>query len=187
MRFTALPALGAALLAAGPTLAALPVGAPAPAFTTDAALAGKATRFSLADALRRGPVVLYFFPKPFTSGCTVEAHAFSEASAEFAKQGATLIGLSAGTLDGDKGLKQFSTLECRDKFAVGVATPAIIQGYDVRLKLASMIGATVSDRTSYVIAPDGKVIFAYSAMDPAGHVEKTLAAVKAWKAAHPRA
>lgn len=179
----ALLAIGAAT-AGAPLAAALPVNAPAPNFTTDAAIAGKAMRFSLADALRRGPVVLYFFPKPFTSGCTVEAHQFSEASAEFAKAGATLIGLSAGSLDGDKGLKQFSTLECRDKFAVGVATPAIIHDYDVKLKLAAIVGATVSDRTSYVIAPDGRIILAYSAMDPAGHVDKTLAAVKAWQAAH---
>lgn len=172
-------ALAAATLLPAPAAAALQVGARAPTFSTQAAVAGKPMPFALAQALKKGPVVLYFFPKPFTKGCTVEAHAFSDASGDFAKMGATVIGLSADKLEGDKGLRQFSTLECRDRFAVGVATPRIIADYDVKLKDTGL-----SDRTSYVIAPDGKVIYAYSAMDPAGHVEGTMKAVRDWKAAH---
>jgi peroxiredoxin Q/BCP len=181
VKLSILPLAAAALFAAAPALAALPVGAKAPAFTTDAALGGKAMPFVLADALKKGPVVLYFFPKVFTQGCTVEAHAFSDASADFAKMGATVIGLSADEIDGDKGLKAFSTVECRDKFAVGVATPKIIGDYDVKLLL--MPGR--SDRVSYVIAPDGKIVESYTALtDPTGHVTKAMDAVKAWNARH---
>lgn len=157
--------------------AALAVGAKAPAFETSAALAGKTAPFSLAKALKKGPVVLYFFPAAFTSGCTVEAHEFAEATAEFNKLGATVVGMTAGNADR---IAEFSNVECRDKFAVGLATPAMIKDYDVALALKP--GWT--DRTSYVIAPDGKIVYAHSAMSPAGHVTGTMDAVKAWKAKH---
>lgn len=157
--------------------AALAPGAIAPAITTQAALAGKSFSFSLADALKKGPVVLYFFPAAFTSGCTVEAHEFAEATDDFAKMGATVIGLTAGNIDR---INEFSSVECRNKFAVGVATPATIKSYDVALA----VKPGWSDRTSYVIAPDGKIVFAYSALSPAGHVSGTMNAVKSWKATH---
>ncbi len=172
-RFVPLFALA---LAAAPGLAALPVGAPAPTFSTQASLAGKAMPFDLQNALKKGPVVLYFYPAAFTSGCTVEAHDFAEATASFRKAGATVVGISADPIDK---LNRFSVSECRNKFAVASATPQIIADYDVKLATTAL-----ANRTSYVIAPDGKVIFAYSAMDPAGHVDRTLAAVKAWKARH---
>jgi len=170
--------LAALALAAAPAAAALPVGADAPTFTTQASLAGKAMPFDLAKALKKGPVVLYFYPAAFTSGCTVEAHDFADATDGFKKLGATVIGVSADPIDV---LDKFSVSECRNKFAVASATPQMIADYDVKLATT-----TRSNRTSYVIAPDGKVIFAYSAMDPAGHVEKTLDAVKAWKASHKK-
>jgi len=170
--------LAALALAAAPAVAALPVGADAPTFTTQASLAGKAMPFDLAKALKKGPVVLYFYPAAFTSGCTVEAHDFADATDGFKKLGATVIGVSADPIDV---LDKFSVSECRNKFAVASATPQMIADYDVKLATT-----TRSNRTSYVIAPDGKVIFAYSAMDPAGHVEKTLDAVKAWKASHKK-
>ena len=157
--------------------AALPVGAKAPDFSTQVSLAGKAMPFSLKAALKKGPVVLYFYPAAFTKGCTIEAHDFAEATDDFRKLGATVIGMSA---DGIEKLNQFSVSECRNKFAVGSATPATITAYDVVLPQ----NPAMSNRTSYVIAPDGKVIFAYSAMDPAGHVTGTMDAVKAWAAHH---
>lgn len=172
-----LVALASITVAATPAQAALPIGAHAPAVETPAVLAGKPFQFKLADALKNGPVVLYFFPAAFTSGCTIEAHEFSDATAEFAAAGATVVGLSHDPIDK---LSRFSVTECRNKFAVGVASNAIIDQYKVKLPIVSM-----SDRTSYVIAPDGKVIFVYSALSAEGHVSKTLAAVKAWKAAHP--
>lgn len=157
--------------------AALAPGAAAPALSTQAALGGKSFTFSLADTLKKGPVVLYFFPAAFTSGCTVEAHEFAEATDDFAKMGATVIGLTAGNIDR---INEFSSVECRNKFAVGVATPATIKSYDVALAMKP----GWSDRTSYVIAPDGKIIYAYSALSPAGHVSGTMNAVKSWKATH---
>lgn len=158
-------------------MATLPVGAAAPAFSTQGALGGKDVSLDLRKALRKGPVVLYFYPKAFTQGCTLEAHAFAEATPEFAKYGATVIGLSADDLPT---LRKFSTEACRDKFTVGVASPAIIKSYDVALKRAGA-PANMTDRTSYVIAPSGKVVFVHSDMNYRDHVAQTLAAVKALK------
>lgn len=157
--------------------AALPIGAKAPDFSTQVSLAGKPMPFSLAKALRKGPVVLYFYPAAFTQGCTIEAHQFAEATDDFGKLGATVIGMSADPIDK---LNRFSVEACRNKFAVGSATAATITAYDVTLPK----NPAMSNRTSYVIAPDGKVIYAHSAMDPAGHVNGTMEAVKAWKATH---
>jgi len=78
-----------------PAQAALPIGAKAPDFTTTGAIAGKPFKLHLAEQLRHGPVVLYFFPKAFTSGCTAEAHAFSESIGDFKKAGARVIGMSS--------------------------------------------------------------------------------------------
>jgi peroxiredoxin Q/BCP len=166
--------------------AELPVGAKAPQFSTQVAKAGKQSGFNLSKALARGPVVLYFYPKAFTQGCTLEAHAFAEAQGDFAAEGATILGMSADDIDT---LKRFSTEECRDKFAVGVATPAIIKAYDVVLKLppeyaarASSLSGTATNRTSYVIAPNGRISFVHSDLDYRDHVRLTLEAVKALKA-----
>lgn len=164
-----------ALALAAPAWAHLPVGAQAPAFSTTAALDGKAMAFSLRAALAKGPVVLYFFPKAFTQGCTLEAHAFSEATGDFEAAGATVIGLSADDIDT---LKRFSTEACRSKFAVGVASPQIIKAYDVALKREGM-PAGLADRTSYVIGQDGKIVFVHSDLDYRDHVRLTLAAVRA--------
>jgi peroxiredoxin len=175
-----LATLSAAALFALPLAApaALPIGATAPDFSTQAAHAGKPFPFVLKDALRKGPVVLYFFPAAFTPGCTIEAHDFAAASDEFRKAGATLVGMSADPI---AKLQEFSVKECSSKFPVGSATPAMISGYDVKLAKTAL-----TDRTSYVISPEGKIIFAYSAMNPVGHVKGTLAAVKQWEAAHKR-
>ena len=169
-------ALIAAFALSVPALAqaALPVGALAPDFTTPGAIGGKQFSFSLAKALKNGPVVLYFFPAAFTSGCTIEARQFAQASGDFAKAGATLIGVAADPIDK---LAKFSVEECRSKFAVAVASPAMIAGYDVTLPQMS----TRSNRTSFVIGKNGRIAFAYSAMAPDGHVTGTLAAVRALK------
>lgn len=176
MKKSALPILAALALVLPATAAAeLPAGAQAPLFSTQGAKAGKAISFSLQAALARGPVVLYFYPKAFTKGCTLETRAFAEAHDEFAAAGATVMGMSADDLDT---LKRFSTEECRDKFAVGVATPSIIKAYDVELKHGSLPGG-LSDRTSYVIGQDGKIAFVHSDLDYRDHVKLTLEKVKA--------
>ncbi|WP_374147963.1 peroxiredoxin [Sphingomonas sp. 28-63-12] len=167
----------AALATAAPTLAALPVGAKAPDFTAPATLGGHPFSFHLADALRTGPVVLYFYPAAFTDGCTVEAHAFAEATARFAAMGATVIGVSVDPIEK---LNRFSISECRSKFAVASADRKLVSSYKASLPLLGR-----SNRTSYVIAPDGAILLAYSALNPNGHVDKTLAAVKSWRDAHP--
>jgi peroxiredoxin len=162
----------ASLALVAPAHAAIAVGAKAPLFTTQAAVGGKSFTFTLQNALKKGPVVLYFFPAAFTSGCTIEAHEFAEASDEYKKNGATLIGLTAGNVDR---IKEFSVQECRNKFPVGVATPATINGYDV--KLPQKTGWT--NRTSFVIAKDGTIAYVLSEPSPEGHVSGTMAAVKA--------
>jgi len=169
--------VAAALLALG-VFAAAPVfakdaqvGDAAPVFSTQGALAGKVFTFNLADELKKGPVVLYFFPKVFTKGCTAEAHEFAEKHDEFAKYGATVIGLSGDKIDE---ISKFSVSECRNKFAVGQASPKIIKDYAVAFgPIASM-----SNRTSFVIAQDGKIVLRHSDLNYVGHVDQTLAAVQ---------
>ncbi|MET0251115.1 MAG: peroxiredoxin [Novosphingobium sp.] len=172
-----LPALAAAMLAlAAPAAlrADLAQGAKAPQFVAKGALAGKLFTVDLAQARKRGPVVLYFYPKAFTQGCTMEAHAFAEASAEFRKAGATVIGMSA---DDVPTLQRFSTEGCRDKFAVASASPAVIRAYDVDLARDGK-SSGLTKRTSYVIDRQGRVAFVHSDMNYADHVRLTLAAVK---------
>ena len=162
-------------LLASPLYAALQPGAQAPDFTTEATLAGQPFKFALADALKTGPVVLYFYPAAFTKGCTVEAHEFAEATEKFKSLGATVIGVSHDSIDT---LNKFSVSECRNKFAVASdLDKKISKAYDANLFITSY-----SNRTSYVIAPNGKIIYEYTALNPDKHVENTMAAVEKWKA-----
>jgi len=159
------------------SFAALPVGAVAPDFTTAAALGGQQFKFSLAQSLKKGPVVLYFYPKAFTSGCTLEAHAFAEATAEFNALGATVVGMS---VDDITTLQRFSVEACRDKFAVA----SDVGGRITRGYAASMAdGIEMADRISYVISPLGKVISVFSGSNPDEHVKQTMTAVQKWKSA----
>jgi peroxiredoxin len=158
-----------------PAEASLKAGAKAPDFSTQASLGGVVSTFSLADALKQGPVVLYFYPAAFTSGCTIEAHDFAEASDQFKALGATVVGVSH---DDIATLNKFSVSECRSKFAVAA---------DPDQKISKAYDATMwywpghSDRTSYLIAPDASIVYAYSALAPDGHVSNLLAALKDWK------
>ena len=160
--------------AAQPASAALPTGTKAPDFTTTGAVGGKEFRLHLAEQLEHGPVVLYFFPKAFTKGCTLEAHAFSDATNDFKKAGARVIGMSADDLPT---LQRFSVEACRNAFPVATATPQVIKAYDVVLKQKPEL----TDRTSYVIDKSGKIVFVHSDLDWSQHVAKTLAAVKTLK------
>src|SRR6202142_4166144 len=167
-------AMGSTLFAA-PLYAALKVGAQAPDFTTQATLAGKPFKFSLASALKSGPVVLYFYPAAFTPGCTVEAHEFAEATDKFKSLGATVIGASHDPI---AKLNKFSVTECRNKFAVASdADQSITKAYDAVLA----IKPEYANRTSYVIAPNGKIIYEYTALSPDNHVANTLGAVEKWQ------
>ncbi len=145
-------------------------GAVAPQFALQAAKGGDVETVDLKAALAKGPVVLYFFPKSFTTGCTVEAHLFSEHVADYAKLNATVIGVSGDDIETQK---KFSTQECRSAFLVAS---------DPGLKIAKLYDAALApgyaNRTSYVIAPDGTIAYAYTSLDPSKHVDNTLAALK---------
>jgi peroxiredoxin len=165
-----------ALAAALPAAAQLKPGATAPAFSLEATLAGQAFHFSLDEALKQGPVVLYFYPAAFTKACTIEAHAFAEATDEYKRYGATVLGVSADPLDK---LKEFSVSACRSKFAVGADPDArVIRAYDA--KMAFM--PNMANRVSYVITPDRRIYYEYSSSSPDGHVPNTMAAVRKWAA-----
>ena len=156
--------------------AALKPGDAAPDFNTQASLAGDVFTFSLAEALKKGPVVLYFYPAAFTSGCTIEAHDFAEAVDSYRALGATVIGVSRDDIET---LKRFSVSECRNKFAVvSDRDQKIMKLYDAVLAA----NPEYADRISYVIGPDARVIFAYKSLNPEKHVEYTLDAVRKWSA-----
>lgn len=161
------------LLAPRPAAADLAVGATAPAFTTQAAQGGDVTTFDLATALEKGPVVVYFYPKSFTSVCTAEAHAFSDHMDDYAKLGATVIGLSGDSIATQK---DFSTKECRAKFPVGADQGLkIAKSYDAK---SNYFVVSFASRTSYVVAPDGKIAYVLSSGNPNAHVDGTLAALR---------
>jgi peroxiredoxin Q/BCP len=178
IKFAALALVGTATLAA-PAFAALKEGTQAPDFTAPAYLAGKPFTFKLADALKQGPVVVYFFPAAHTSGCNIEAHLFSQAIDQFKALHATVIGVTAGHTTE---LADFSkeTEHCSGKFPVAADEGAkIAKEYDAML----LMRPGWSDRTSYVIAPSGVITHVYSDLSPDKHVQETLDAVKAIEAA----
>ncbi len=167
--------LSALALVAVPAFASLTVGSPAPTFTAQASLGGKVYTFNLADALKKGPVVVYFYPAAFTTGCTIEAHDFADAMGKYQALGATVIGVSHDPIDK---LQKFSVSECRSKFPVAADTDGkIMQSYDAVMPQHDQY----ANRTSYVITPDGKVIYAYTDMEPDQHVANTLKALQDWK------
>jgi len=168
------------ILVALPLYAALPDGAKAPDFSTVASLAGKEFRFSLADALKKGPVVLYFYPAAFTPGCNIEAHKFAEAAAQFKALGATVVGVSHDPI---AKLDEFSVQKCENKFPVASdGDGSIMKSYDSVLA----DHPEYANRTSYVIAPTGVIIYSYTAMKPDQHVENTMAAVRKWQESHKK-
>lgn len=179
LSLTAVVAVGGVLaFNLSPSVAAVQQGAQAPDFTLSAAKGGKSYRLSLAQELRKGPVVLYFFPAAFTAGCTVEANLFADASDDFQKLGAQVIGVTAGNIDR---VEEFSRSECRDKFAVAADPGAAVAArYETAMQVAGR--PMMSDRTSFVIAPDGKILLRYTDRKPQGHVTQTMAAVQAWNA-----
>jgi thioredoxin-dependent peroxiredoxin len=170
-RLIALAAFATAL--ASPAFAELKAGTKAPDFTAPAFLAGQPFTYKLSDALKKGPVVVYFFPAAYTKGCQIETHLFSEATDQFKAQKATVIGITAGNTEK---LAEFSkdTEYCAGKFPMAVDAGAVIaKEYDATLPTRN-----ISSRTSYVIGKNGVVASAYSAMDPTDHVNQTLTALK---------
>lgn len=158
-----------------PADAQLQPGAAAPVFSAPAALAGKTFTFKLTDALKKGPVVVYFYPKAFTSGCSIEANLFAQANDEFQSLGATVIGVSGDDIET---LKKFSLGPCGGKFAVAADLDrTTMQAYQATMFFSSEIAS----RISYVVTPDLKVFFTHASLNPDQHVSTTLAAVKRWR------
>jgi peroxiredoxin len=181
MRRSLASALTVLLLTAPGAHAALPDGSNAPDFTAVASLGGNTYTFSLADALKKGPVVLYFYPAAFTPGCTTEAHDFAKAMPRFKALGATVIGVSHDPI---AKLQRFSVSECRKQFPVASdANGTIMKEYDAVLAK----NPAYANRTSYVIAPDGKILYSYTNLDPADHVANTMAVVRRWDKEHKKA
>jgi thioredoxin-dependent peroxiredoxin len=167
-------------LSIGPAFAALDVGDPAPDFTAQAAKGGKVFRYSLAEALAKGPVVLYFFPAAFSEGCSIEAHDFAEATPSYEAVGASVIGVSADDIDT---LSRFSVQVCNGKFPVASdESKKVIKDFDAAMQTRP----DFANRVSYVIAPNGKVIYAYLSLNPTKHVERTLAALQQWIKENPK-
>jgi len=165
-----------ALIALSPALsfAALDVGDHVPDFAIPAALDGKVYKFSLADALKKGPVILYFFPAAFSEGCSVEAHEFAEANVEFAALGASVVGVSGDDIDT---LQKFSVKACQSKFPVASdQAQSVMKSFDAVMPTRP----EYANRISYVIAPDGSIVYHYMSLNPTKHVEKTLGALRTW-------
>ena len=177
-RTLALAALASLALVAGSAHASLPKGAKAPEFVANGAQAGKPITFDLQKALKNGPVVLYFFPAAFTPGCNIEAETFAEAIPKFKAAGATVIGVTAGNTEQ---LADFSAKKCAGQFPVAAASAKMKADYDVDLKKPDGSSTGLTDRTTYVIAPNGKIVMAYSAMKPNEHISNSLAALEALK------
>jgi len=162
-----------AAAAAPSTFAALDIGDAVPKFTATAALGGKVFNYSLAEALAKGPVVVYFFPAADTADCSIEAHAFAEAIDKFAALGATVIGVSADDIDT---LTKFSVKSCQSRFPVASdQSKLVIQGFDAVMQTRP----DFANRLSYVIAPNGNVAYYYQNLNPDKHVERMLNALRA--------
>jgi peroxiredoxin Q/BCP len=154
--------------------AALDVGEPAPNFTMDAAQGGSVYRYSLAESLRKGPVVLYFFPAAYSEGCSVEAHYFAEAIPKFDALGASVIGVSADDIGT---LTKFSVQACQSKFSVASdESQTVMKSFDAVMQTRP----EYANRVSYVIAPNGTIVFHYMSLNPTKHVEKMLGALQSW-------
>ncbi|MBA2412060.1 MAG: peroxiredoxin [Burkholderiaceae bacterium] len=163
-----------------PAQAALDIGEDAPDFTASAALDGAIYKFSLAESLRKGPVVLYFFPAAFSDGCSIEAHEFAEAIPRFAALGASVVGVSG---DDIQTLAKFSVQACQSRFPVA-SDPAmsVIKSYDAVMKTRP----EYANRITYVIAPGGKIVYHYMSLNPARHVERSLEALRGWSESKPK-
>src|SRR5689334_11628537 len=180
-----------AAVAAVPAFAALKQNDKAPDFSAKASLAGKEFNFSLKDALKKGPVVVYFYPSAFTGGCNIEAHTFAENKEKFDAVKATIIGVSRDSIER---LNAFSAdpQYCAGKIAVASdATGSIADSYGltktaVRAGFKDTRGVEIdhdfTERTTFILTPEGKISDVFSTNDdkvtPAEHVAKSLAAVQ---------
>lgn len=179
-------ALAIVLATAMPAEAALKPGDAAPKFTAQASLAGKAFPFSLAEALKKGPVVVYFYPSAYTQGCNVQAREFALNMDKFTAAGASIVGVS---MDSIARLNDFSADPeyCGGKVAVSSdADGSIAKSYDLKIteregmkdSRGNAIEHGFIERTTFVVTPDGKVAATISGVPAADNVKQALAAVE---------
>jgi peroxiredoxin len=177
-------------VAAHPAHAALKQGDKAPDFKAEASLAGKSFDFSLRKALKKGPVVVYFYPAAYTKGCDIEAHTFAETKEKFDAAGATIIGVSNDKI---AKLNEFSADPdyCAGKFPVASdADGKIAASYDLKVTppkegfkdvKGNDLDHAFTERTTFVIGKNDKIVATLSSADdkitPAEHVDKSLAVV----------
>jgi len=158
------------LVFATPAPAALAVGAPAPNFSIPGAQGGTAMTIDLSELLKKGPVVLFFFPSVFIGGSAEEGHEFADNIDRFRAAGAAVIGLSRDPLEA---LARFSTEECSGIFPIASADLGLVTGFDVN------DNSNFTTRTSYVIGRTGKIAFVHDDDDYRSHVKSTLAFLQA--------
>jgi peroxiredoxin len=190
---TKLIPLLALAFATSATHAALAVGDNAPGFEAPASLAGKTFTYSLGDALKRGPVVVYFYPSAYTGGCNLEAHTFAVQQEKFLAAGASIVGVS---LDDIGRLNTFSADPdyCGGRIAVASDPDGrIAHAYALRVRDAApgrkdtrgvAIEHGFAERSTFVVTPDGRVAAAFDGLSPVENVEHALAAVQ--QLAQPR-
>lgn len=121
-------------------------------------------------------VVLYFYPKDMTSGCTVEAQSFRDKLKEFQKLGAEVIGLSK---DSVKRHKKFEEKEGLNFTLLADEACEVVQKYGVWVE-KSMYGKKYMgiQRDSFLIGPDGKILKHYEKVKPQEHVQEVLADIE---------
>ena len=170
-----------------PAIAALHEGELAPDFKAQASLAGKTFEFSLQDALKKGPVVVYFYPSAYTGGCNIQAHEFSENQEKFAAAKVTVIGVSLDSIDR---LYDFSADPnyCAGKVAVASDVDGkIAKAYDLTVREAVAgkkdtrgveINHGFAERTTFIVTADGKISATVSGLAPAANVSKALEIVQ---------
>ena len=183
--------LAFSMLISLPVLAALKVGDKAPDFSARGSLAGKDFSFSLEEALKKGPVVVYFFPSAYTKGCDLEAHTFSQEKDKFEAAGATILGVSADSI---ARLHRFSADPefCAGKFPLAsdadkkIATSYNLATNPAKAGMTDVKGDAIDhdfiERVTFVIGKDHKILAALSSKDdglsPDQHVAKSLAIVQ---------
>lgn len=192
MKTSALLAAMAISLIAPSANAALQQGDAAPDFTTQASLAGKEFTFALGDALKRGPVVIYFYPAAFSEGCNIQAHTFAVNYDKFTAAGATVVGVS---LDSIARLNDFSAdpQYCAGKLPVASdVSGAIAKSYGIKIidsfkghaaatfkdTRGNEIGHSFVERVTFVVVPGSKITTTIGGVSPADNVQKALAVVQ---------
>lgn len=175
-----------------PAFAALKAGDKAPDFTAQASLAGKAYTFSLKDTLKKGPVVVYFYPSAYTGGCNIQAHTFAQKYDKFTSAGATVVGVS---LDNIARLNDFSADPdyCAGKVSVASDVDgSISKSYELSIRESVAgkkdtrgveINHGYAERTTFIVTQDGKIAATIGGIKPAENVEKALEVVEKLAAA----